>query len=212
MSQLRFLINLTEQSTRDALTQALTRRFGEEMLDIQLAIAERSGAPLAVMFFDLDKFKAVNDEFGHEEGDALLHRAAQSIRKTLRRQDILIRWGGEEFLAVLPQADPAKVERVVTRIAKAGIGLLPDGRQQTASIGIAERMNDNAGDWKNLVKLADERMYSAKRAGRNRYVGAVGHPVPFILGATAVNPTSAPRHAAADTASDTLSWAADYSI
>ena len=214
MSQLRFLINLTEQSTRDALTQALTRKFGEEMLDSQFAMAERGGMALSVAFFDLDKFKVVNDCFGHEVGDALLRGTGQSIRRALRHQDILIRWGGEEFLVVLPQTDLAGAKTLIARIAETGIGLTPDGRSQTASIGIAERKCDGAGDWRLLVKLADQRMYTAKRAGRNRYVGPEGQPAPFIVDEIVDDAGGEQRYAADSEKSigNDLLWATDYSI
>jgi diguanylate cyclase (GGDEF)-like protein len=180
MSQLRFLISLTEQSMRDALTKLLTRKFGEQLLDLQFAIATRSDTPLAVLFIDLDMFKSVNDRFGHQAGDAILQRAAQWLRETLRHQDIVVRWGGEEFLVILPETDDVRVERTIDRIAGTELGFRPDGVRQTVSIGVAERIRDQARDWPRLVELADQRMYAAKRAGRNRYVGCDGKAAPFF--------------------------------
>ena len=171
MSQLDFLARLTERSARDALTGLLNRKSGEELLGAQFALAARTGRPLSVMFVDLDHFKSINDLFGHEAGDDMLRQVAKALKAYGRRQDIAMRWGGEEFVVALPDTDAAGAERVIRSLAEAGVGLRPDGARQTASIGLAERMFDEAADWTALVELADARMYEAKRAGRNRYVG-----------------------------------------
>ncbi len=169
-SQLRFLMSLVEQATHDAMTKTITRNAGEQLINWQFAIDERKSSPLAVLFIDIDKFKSINDQFGHEAGDTVLQKAAQSIHASLRRQDILVRWGGEEFLVILPETDSAGAETLLARIASAGLGLRPDGMSVSASVGIAERISDKAPDWTKLVELADQRMYAAKGAGRNCYV------------------------------------------
>jgi len=169
-SQLRFLMSLVEQATHDAMTKTMTRNAGEQLINWQFAIDERKSSPLAVLFIDIDKFKSINDQFGHEAGDTVLQKAAQSIHASLRRQDILVRWGGEEFLVILPETDSAGAETLLARIASAGLGLRPDGMPVSASVGIAERISDKAPDWTKLVELADQRMYAAKGAGRNCYV------------------------------------------
>jgi diguanylate cyclase (GGDEF)-like protein len=180
MSQLQFLIDVTEQSARDGVTRALTRKYGEQVLDLHLAAAQRSKSPLSVLFIDLDNFKRVNDRFGHEVGDKILRRVAQSLHETLRRQDSVIRWGGEEFLIVLPETDSAGATNAIERLASAALALLPDGTLQKASIGVAERLRDGICEWPDLASLADARMYKAKQAGRNRYVGCDERPMPFI--------------------------------
>ena len=177
MSQLHFLVSLIEHATRDALTGALTRKTGEELLESQFAVAARAGTPLTVAFLDLDHFKAVNDRFGHEAGDAVLAGAAHTLRTTLRQQDLVVRWGGEEFLVILPATDEAQARRAIARLAQAGLARRPDGSPQTASIGLAERIDDQAASWGDLARLADERMYAAKRAGRNACVGRDGKPI-----------------------------------
>jgi diguanylate cyclase (GGDEF)-like protein len=179
ISQLRLLLMLTEQATRDGLTGLLTRRVGEEVLEQQFSFAARNDMPLAVLFVDLDRFKQINDRFGHEAGDEVLRVAAAGLRRTLRHQDIVVRWGGEEFLVVLPGADTASVEATVRRIASAGIGRRPDGEPLTASIGIAERRSDAQDQSQAVVALADKRMYAAKSAGRNRYCFQ-GEPVLWL--------------------------------
>lgn len=174
MSQLRFLMVLTEQSIRDRMTSALTRSIGEQRINLQFALSARNQDPLAVLFIDLDNFKSINDQYGHEAGDAVLQQAAQSIHQTLRHHDTLVRWGGEEFVVLLPRTDAAGARATVERIANAGLGLCPDGMPVTASIGIAERVSDGISGPMSLVAFADKRMYAAKTAGRNCYVDSSG--------------------------------------
>lgn len=170
MSQLHFMIQLVNQASHDALTKVYTRRVGEELLDTQFITAARAGAPLSLAFVDLDNFKSVNDNYGHEEGDNTLRRACDNLRKVLRRNDILIRWGGEEFLVVMPGTDEAGARTAIERLRAEGLGLRPDGIHQTASIGIAERLADGVADWGDLVERADQRMYAAKKGGKDRAV------------------------------------------
>jgi diguanylate cyclase (GGDEF)-like protein len=174
MSQLRFLLRLTEQATRDGLTNLLVRGTGEEILENQFAYAQRHDQPFAVLFIDIDHFKSVNDEFGHEAGDTALRAVASQITRAFRHQDVLIRWGGEEFVIGLPGANLVNAEIAVLRLAKLGIGLRPDYRPITASIGVAERQADGIDSLAAMVERADARMYEAKKAGRNRYVFQAG--------------------------------------
>lgn len=170
MSQLHFMMALVTQASHDGLTRAYTRRVGEELLEIQFINALRQNIPLALAFIDLDKFKSVNDQFGHEEGDNILRKAADVLRAALRRSDVLVRWGGEEFLVVMPGTDANGARIVVSRLRASGFGLRPDGISQTASIGVSERIADGIDDWQVLVEAADRRMYAGKKAGRNRAV------------------------------------------
>jgi diguanylate cyclase (GGDEF)-like protein len=171
MSQLHFMSQLVDQSSHDGLTRAYNRRVGEEMVVQQFLTAMRANAPLALAFVDLDNFKSINDRYGHEEGDNALRMASTSLRKVLRRGDILIRWGGEEFLALMPNTDPEGARIAVNRLREAGLGMRPDGRPLTASIGIAERLSDNSQTWAELVEKADQRMYVAKQTGKDRVIG-----------------------------------------
>ncbi len=170
MSQLAFMIALVRQAIRDPLTGVFSRRSGEEVLDLQSIISERSNAPLSVAFFDVDHFKSVNDEFGHEAGDQVLISSTEHISHTLRRGDMLVRWGGEEFLVIMPNTDLEQAVVAINRARELGFGLRPDGAPVTASIGIAERCVDQGNDWKDLVEKADQRMYRAKQTGRDRIV------------------------------------------
>lgn len=169
-SQLNFLVQLVERSSRDGMTGALTRQVGAELLAAQIASAQRRKAPLAVAFVDLDWFKKVNDRFGHAAGDDVLTHAAAAMTVSLRRADSVIRWGGEEFLLVLPETEATGARTVLERVAARGYAESPDGKPQTASVGIAELRADHATDADSLVKMADLRLYRAKQAGRNRIV------------------------------------------
>jgi diguanylate cyclase (GGDEF)-like protein len=183
VSQLHLVAELVAQSSRDALTGALNRRVGMELLTALVAQAQRHDAPLGLAFLDLDRFKGVNDAYGHAAGDAVLAAAAAAMIRVLRRQDSVIRWGGEEFVLVLPQTDMDGVRRTVSRLAEHGLGLRPDGTPQTASVGLAERRTDATADAAALVALADSRMYRAKQAGRNRIFDGAGAAVPFNVAA-----------------------------
>jgi diguanylate cyclase (GGDEF)-like protein len=171
MSQLHFMSQLVDQSSHDGMTRAYNRRVGEEMVVQQFVTAVRAAAPLAMAFVDLDDFKSINDRYGHEEGDNALRGAATALRRVLRRGDILVRWGGEEFLALMPNTDADGALIAINRLRDVGLGLRPDGRPLTASIGVAERVCDGAEQWTDLVEKADQRMYAAKEAGKNRVLG-----------------------------------------
>lgn len=170
MSQLAFIIVLVRNAIRDPLTGAFSRQSGMELLELQFILSARSGTPLAVAFLDIDHFKRVNDEFGHEAGDRVLASVSRGVSAHLRTGDILVRWGGEEFVLIMPNTDSHQAVTGLERMRAGGIGLRPEGAPLTVSIGIAERGADQAADWKTLVELADARMYEAKQAGRNRIV------------------------------------------
>lgn len=169
MSQLTFMTALVHQAIRDPLTGGFSRRSGEEILDLHFSNSGRGNMALSVAFFDLDHFKSINDEFGHEAGDHALISTMESITPYQRAGDTLVRWGGEEFLLIMPGADIEQARTAVSRIREAGFGWRPDGKPMTASIGIAERGIDQADNWKALVETADRRMYRAKQNGRNRF-------------------------------------------
>src|SRR5690606_29310863 len=102
ISQLAFMLTLVRQAIHDPLTGMLTRGSGKEILYIQWAAAQRNQQPLALAFIDLDHFKAVNDDFGHDAGDQVLRMFAKQIGKRIRSSDSILRWGGEEFLIIMP--------------------------------------------------------------------------------------------------------------
>jgi diguanylate cyclase (GGDEF)-like protein len=171
MSQLSFMTLLVRQASHDGLTGCFARASGEELLDIQFHIAARSGAYLSIVFIDLDNFKKINDKFGHDAGDRILATAAEMLRANLRTGDILLRWGGEEFVIILPNTSGITAATAVARLRERGLGMRPEGEPVTASFGIAERTADMTTDWRQLIEIADQRMYQAKLAGKNRSVG-----------------------------------------
>jgi two-component system cell cycle response regulator len=164
---------LHELSTIDGLTRQLNHRVIYDRLSEELERARRYRYPLSVVLCDLDHFKEVNDTFGHLAGDAVLREGAAVLRRCLRSTDILGRYGGEEFLAVLPQVDLESARLAAERLR---LGLedarvrLPTGSELriTASFGVASR-DELPGLLTTdlLVSLADRRLYEAKAAGRN---------------------------------------------
>ena len=174
LSQLAFIIVLVREAIRDGMTGCFSRQSGEELMELQFLLSARSGNPLTAIFLDLDHFKQVNDKFGHDAGDRVLMDASEAIRSHLRMGDMLTRWGGEEFILIMPNTTAPLACKAIQRVREGGFGQRPDGTPITASIGIAERMRDNVGDWRQLVDLADQRMYAAKQGGRDRVVGCDG--------------------------------------
>lgn len=172
LSQLAFIIVLVREAIRDNMTGCFSRQSGEELLELQFGLARRGGNPLALAFIDLDNFKQINDRYGHETGDAVLIGSTSAIQQQLRMGDMLVRWGGEEFILIMPNTTSAMACVALQRVRQAGLGKRPDGTPVTASIGIAERVADGVeDDWRQLVEKADARMYEAKQAGRDRMIG-----------------------------------------
>jgi len=173
---------LRSQSIRDPLTGLFNRRYMEETLEREVRRAQRAVRPMAVLMLDLDHFKRVNDEFGHDAGDALLRELGNLLLRNLRREDVACRFGGEEFVLVLPEASLADGERRAEelrdeikrlRVSDKGRLLGP----VTASFGMAAYPEHGlAGNL--LLRAADTALYRAKREGRDRVVIAVPAEVP----------------------------------
>lgn len=170
LSQLAFMMALVRDAIRDPLTGTFSRHSGEELLELQFINSTRTATPLSVAFIDLDHFKRINDDHGHDAGDGVLVRAADRLRNCLRTGDVLARWGGEEFILIMPNTEASQAVAALDRVRCAGLGERPDGQAVTASIGVAERVSDGVARWRELVDIADRRMYAAKRAGRNQIV------------------------------------------
>ncbi len=168
VSQLAFMITLVRQAIHDPLTGVFSRRSGEEILSMQWSAAQRNESHLALAFIDLDHFKNINDNFGHEAGDKVLRNFAAHLSKTLRGSDSLLRWGGEEFLLLMPNTSLEEARFALDRMQSNELGLRPDGQPLTASIGLSERIHDKSQSYQQMLELADKRMYLAKRAGRDQ--------------------------------------------
>jgi len=158
----------------DELTGLASRRSTLQSLAQQVAVARRSGQALTVLMIDIDHFKQVNDEYGHQAGDTALKHVAHTLRSRFRRQDLLGRFGGEEFLAVLPATAAAEGGLTLAETVRAAVAAAPvssvgeTGLPLTVSIGVAEVAPHAAGDTDAVVRAADLAMYRAKAAGRNR--------------------------------------------
>ena len=167
-----------EQMTRlaaiDALTGLYNRRFGSIRLHEEFSRAIRAATPLSILMFDIDHFKVVNDTYGHSVGDKVLASIANIASSSIREGDILLRYGGEEFLCVLPgasQHDALMVaERMRIMVMDSHVNNLEQEIKVTISLGVATYPCENILDSDQLVKLADEAMYVAKNTGRNRVV------------------------------------------
>ncbi len=168
LSQLAFMIALVRQAIRDPLTGVFSRGSGQEILKLQWDTARRHDTGLAVAFIDLDHFKAINDGYGHDAGDLVLRDCTQQMLASLRSTDTLLRWGGEEFVVIMPDTDLEQARLALERMLRNGLGRRPDGATLTCSIGLAERCIDFAEAPRELLELADKRMYLAKTTGRNR--------------------------------------------
>lgn len=167
-SQLAFMITLVRQAIHDPLTGTFSRGSGKEILNLKWASAQRNQQPISLAFIDLDHFKKVNDEFGHEAGDTVLRDFSSQLTRKLRCSDCLLRWGGEEFVLIMPNTSLDQAQSVMQRMLKSGFGDRPDGTLLTASVGLAEHPYDQVESPQQLLALADQRMYQAKQAGRNQ--------------------------------------------
>ena len=165
-------LHLEQLASTDTLTALATRRHLTEQAGHELARARRSGRPLALILFDIDHFKSVNDRFGHETGDQVLRRIGELLRGELREVDIAARWGGEEFCVLLPDTDAQAAVEIAERLCAAVENTAmtsPDGAPLpvTASFGVV-LSKPEGDDFSRLVDAADKAMYQAKHEGRNR--------------------------------------------
>jgi diguanylate cyclase (GGDEF)-like protein len=163
------------QALVDGLTGLANRRQCEEALDAELSRAARFGGPLSIVFGDLDDFKVVNDDHGHPVGDTVLREFARVLERSVREVDLAGRWGGEEFLLILPGTDGAGALRLAQRVRDYLEGrtlLTPEGVpvRVTASFGVAEY--EPGTEPERLIAAADAALYEAKRNGKNRVQAA----------------------------------------
>jgi diguanylate cyclase (GGDEF)-like protein len=177
LASLRLRETLRDQSIRDPLTGLFNRRFMQESLDRELQRARRKNRPLTVIFLDLDHFKRFNDVFGHDAGDAVLKAMAELFGNHFRGEDVICRYGGEEFAMILPESSSADAAARANELREAarflkvvykGMPLDP----VTLSIGVAS-YPEHASNGEELMQMADKCLYVSKAKGRDRVTVAV---------------------------------------
>lgn len=181
MEQIRYLLadmfdRLADLEVgRDVLTQLFNRRFLPTIMKREIELARRNRTTFCVLMLDVDYFKRVNDEHGHDAGDRVLQNVAGLLANEVRVSDFVFRYGGEEFLLVLAEIDATQAQAVAEKISRR-IGatkiLLPDARTLVVTVSIGIAQYDGHPDYQRLVDRADKALYEAKHAGRNRVVFA----------------------------------------
>lgn len=175
------LEQLRAEAYRDALTGLANRAALEDSAARELARARRLDHPLGLMIIDIDRFKSVNDRFGHAAGDAVLQAVAGTMRTTLRREDELGRFGGEEFVALLPGAGELELALIGERLRRAVADtiVVAAGHKIAVSVsvgGTCFRRDEIA--WADALERADKNLYAAKREGRDRVIVGSGEGLP----------------------------------
>jgi diguanylate cyclase (GGDEF)-like protein len=165
----------------DGLTQIHNQRYLAEFLDREVARSQRHNRPLSLLMFDIDRFKTINDSFGHLCGDFVLRELAGCVRSSVRREDLFARYGGEEFTLVLvetPHEEAVAVaERLRESIAEHPFRFEATPVRLTVSVGVASTSGDPPITPTDLLRTADERLFQAKRTGRNKVVSESVVPV-----------------------------------
>ncbi len=155
----------------DPLTELFNRRRFETVLEKEFKRTERYKTPLSGLMIDIDHFKAINDNHGHHVGDMVLHDLAKILKSVFREIDIIARWGGEEFVVLLPQTDKAAALKSATRVMKMisshKFPSMPD-KKITVSIGVASAPSPDIESGEKMINECDIAMYEAKKNGRNR--------------------------------------------
>jgi diguanylate cyclase (GGDEF)-like protein len=160
----------------DALTGLANRRALEEILAAEISRAQRFAHQLAVVLLDLDRFKEINDSFGHAAGDVMLRAVSRLLTSLARQGDTVARWGGEEFVVVLPETDLAGAQRFAERLRRTIEAHSVGDMKTSASCGVATMLPDDSVE--ELLGAADQALYQAKSNGRNRTESAARGPRP----------------------------------
>ncbi len=156
----------------DALTKIYNRRYGIEAGERAFATSIKTQTPLVIAIMDIDNFKKVNDTWGHDEGDAVLCTFAQTIAAEIRTDDVFARWGGEEFILILPNILPNNAAPLLERLRRSVHTTVTSGPDKTpisASFGYASRIEADA-NFDHTVQRADQALYHAKRNGKNTVI------------------------------------------
>lgn len=181
MEQLKFLLSamferLTDLEVgRDVLTQLFNRRFLQTILKREIELYRRKSTPFCVLMLDIDFFKRVNDQFGHDAGDRVLQSISGILINQVRASDFVFRYGGEEFMVVLAEVDQAQAEVVAEKIrsrVELAETLLSNNQKVNVTLSIGVAAFDGHPDYQRIVERADKALFAAKAAGRNRWVTA----------------------------------------
>ncbi len=172
----QFQKKMLEAALHDGLTGAYNKKFFLERLESEMAYAQRHKSPLALVMFDLDHFKGLNDNYGHLAGDYVLKTLAGGIQESVRREDVFARYGGEEFVVLSRGIDLAAGEQFAERL-RHWVEIYPfkyEGQQLpvTTSLGVASYPETTVDNGIDLIRMADRALYEAKGGGRNRVVVA----------------------------------------
>lgn len=165
---------ISETTTKDELTALYVREVFDVTLNKTIKEHERNSEPLSLMLLDLDDFKAINDEHGHQRGDEVLRAVGKSINECVREMDLAARYGGEELAIILPNLNAREAHAVGERLRKTIAALEFDQFRVTVSIGVCEYHRRDCATPEAMIALADEALYEAKAAGKNQTV--VGDP------------------------------------
>lgn len=165
------VVNVIDAATRDGLTGLFTHEYIDAELDREFLRAKRYNLALSVMFIDIDDFKKYNDNYGHKVGDRVLMTVGELLRRSIRQTDKIGRYGGEEFLVILPHTGRNNIIKIGKKVVSNICRYTADGEQfpegVTVSVGIAE-LQQGMRDYGELVDAADKAMYKAKIQGKNR--------------------------------------------
>lgn len=160
-------LKLREQASHDSMTGLLNRRAGEIELEVSLIQAQEADSPFCVLMTDIDNFKAVNDTYGHASGDEIIKAVAESLMEQTRKTDRCVRWGGEEFIVLLPFCDLDKATEIAEKIRiDIAESLFDDVGQVTLSLGVTESSLDDTPA--EILERVDTLLYQAKNDGKNR--------------------------------------------
>lgn len=155
-----------QQASTDALTGLLNRRGGESAITNHIARSQRLGSPISFLLVDIDKFKDINDRFGHATGDTVISSVASCLRENVRASDVVVRWGGEEYLICLPDTDLSGAVNAAEKIRGQVLNIEISGSiKVSVSIGCSALGQD---DFTVALARADMNLYFAKSKGRNR--------------------------------------------
>ncbi len=181
VANIRLREALHSQSIKDSLTGLYNRRYLAEVLERDIRRSIRAEQPLGILMLDLDHFKKFNDAYGHDAGDTVLRETAAFLTKSIRVEDIVCRYGGEEFVIILPTADlnaaHARAERIRSKLRE--LQVLHQGQSLgmiTVSVGVAA-LPEHGVSSKDLLEAADAALYRAKREGRDRVADATSHVI-----------------------------------